>query len=223
MPTKCCNCLLSWGGVGRQDLILAHDRQWGLILSPKSCGQESPKREMQNTFFEIDGETIGGQGSRKRFQMEEVCLPVRRTHMRVIHVCKHVQRTHTRVIHVCKHIFQTVSGVVHHPLKGLCSVRQPKQHEQILQQAKLHDNHHFWDVCSCSRDLVITLDKFNFWKNIATIQAVGKVLSADSKRLNSAFAISSFSGSRRRDFAKTDGWLPMWIWCSTPWVGVGIT
>jgi hypothetical protein len=32
---------------------------------------------------------------------------------------------------------------------------------------------------------------------------------ADSKCLNSTFAISSFSGSRQRDFAKTAGWLPV--------------
>ncbi len=43
----------------------------------------------KNTFFKIDGETIGGQGIEKSFQMVEVCSPVQRTHTRVVHVCKH--------------------------------------------------------------------------------------------------------------------------------------
>jgi hypothetical protein len=64
------------------------DQPWGLILSPKSCGQESPKRALQSIFFELDGETIGGQGIEKSFQMEKVCLPVLRFHMGVVHVCK---------------------------------------------------------------------------------------------------------------------------------------
>jgi hypothetical protein len=79
-------------------------------------------------------------------------------------------------------------------------------------------------------------DQF-FSKNVATMQTVRKVfyvwqrvariflgtmckeeahgdfdrrtMPADSKRFNSAFAISSFSGSRRQDFAKTGGWLPV--------------
>jgi hypothetical protein len=83
-----------------------------------------------------------------RDQMEKVCLPVR--------------RTQTGVIHVCKHPFMTFNGAVHHALKGLCSVRQPKRHEQILKQAKWRDNCRFWDVCCCNRDLVITIDKINF-------------------------------------------------------------
>ncbi len=77
---------------------------------------------------------------------------------------------------VCKYTFQTVSGAVHHSLKSLRSVRQPKWREQILKQAKWCDNRRFWDVCGCNRDLVITLDKIDFLKNIATMQAIRKVL-----------------------------------------------
>jgi hypothetical protein len=40
---------------------------------------------------------------------------------------------------------------------------------------------------------------------------------------NNAGGFQVFSGSRQRDFAKTGGWLPVWMWCSTPWVGMGIT
>ncbi len=78
---------------------------------------------------------------------------------------------HTGVVHVCKHPIQTANGV-YHALKGLCSVRQPKQCEQILKQAKWPDNRHIGDVCGCNRDLVITLDKINFLKNVATMQTV---------------------------------------------------
>ncbi len=46
---------------------------------------------------------------------------------------------------------------------------------------------------------------------------------ADSNLLNFALAICNFSGLRRWDFAKTGGWLPVWIWCLTPWLGVGFT
>jgi hypothetical protein len=53
--------------------------------------------------------------------MEEVCLPVQRTHMGVVHLCKQP--------------FQTICGADHHTLKSLCSVRQPKWSEQILKQA----------------------------------------------------------------------------------------
>ncbi len=94
------------------------------------------------------GETIGGQGIEKGFQMKEVCLPVQRTQMGVVHVCKHP--------------FKTVSGAVHHSLKSLYSVRLPKWHEQILKQAKCYDNLCFWVVCGCNRDLVITLDKVDY-------------------------------------------------------------
>ncbi len=76
--------------------------------------------------------------------------------------CLPVQRSHTGVVHVCKHAFQTICGVVHHLLKSLCSVRQPKWHEQILNQAEWHDNCRFWDVGGCNRDLVITLDIVDF-------------------------------------------------------------
>jgi hypothetical protein len=93
----------------------------------------------------------------------EVCLPVR--------------RNHTGVVHVCKHTFQTVRDAVHHLLESLCSVRQPKRHEQKLEQSKWCDNRCFWDVFGCNRDfLVITLDKIDFCKNVATMQAIGKVL-----------------------------------------------
>ncbi len=76
----------------------------------------------------------------------------------------------------CKHTFQTVSVAVHHSLKSLCSVRQPKSSEQIFKPAKWRYDCSFWDVCGSNRDLVITLDKINFWKTIATMQAIGKVL-----------------------------------------------
>jgi hypothetical protein len=38
-----------------------------------------------------------------------------------------------------------------------------------------------------------------------------RTMQADSNLLNSALAICNFSGSRRRDFAKTAGWLPVWM------------
>ncbi len=122
------------------------------------------RRHYKNTFFEIDGETIGSQGIEKSFQMAKVCLPIRRTHMGVVHVCKHT--------------FQTVRGAVHHSLKSLCCVRKPKWSEHILKEAKWRDNHRFWDVCDCNRDLVITLEKVNFFLNDATMRAIGKVLHA---------------------------------------------
>jgi hypothetical protein len=60
--------------------------RWGLILSPKSCDQGG---DCKNAFFKVDGETIGSQSIENSFQMKKVCLPVRRTYMRVVHVCKH--------------------------------------------------------------------------------------------------------------------------------------
>ncbi len=117
--------------------------------------------DCKNAFFKVDGETIGSQSVEKSFQMK-VCLPLR--------------RTHTRVIHVCKHPFQIINCAVHHVLKSLCGIRQPKWCEQILKQAKWRDNRHFWDVCGCNRNLVVTLDKIDFRKNVATMQTVWKAL-----------------------------------------------
>jgi hypothetical protein len=51
--------------------------------------------DCKNAFLKVDGETIGGQSVEKSFRMKKVCLPI----------C----RTHTRVIHVFKHTFQTVN------------------------------------------------------------------------------------------------------------------
>ncbi len=65
----------------------------------------------KNTFFKIDGETIGGQGVEKSFQMAEVCLPVR--------------RTYSGVVHVCKHTFHTVCGAVHHSWKVCAALDSP--------------------------------------------------------------------------------------------------
>jgi hypothetical protein len=90
------------------------------------------RRHFKNSFFKIDSETIGGQRVEKIFQVAEVCLPVRGSYMGIVHVFKHT--------------FQTLCGEVHHSLKGLCSVREPKWHEQILKQAKWRDNPRFWDV-----------------------------------------------------------------------------
>ncbi len=55
------------------------------IMWPRISKEETVK----NAFFKIDGETIGGQGIEKSFQMKKVCLPVKRTYTRVVHVCKH--------------------------------------------------------------------------------------------------------------------------------------
>jgi hypothetical protein len=61
------------------------------------------------------------------------------------------------------------------PRSTLCGVGQPKWHEQILKQAKWHDNCHFWDVRRRNRDLVITLDKIDFcnhasnWKGLVCL------------------------------------------------------
>jgi hypothetical protein len=38
-----------------------------------------------------------------------------------------------------------------------------------------------------------------------------ELMPADSNLLNSALVICNFSGLRRQDFAKTEGWLPMWM------------
>jgi hypothetical protein len=38
-----------------------------------------------------------------------------------------------------------------------------------------------------------------------------RIMPADSNLLNYALAIVYFSGSRRQDFAKTGGWLPVWM------------
>jgi hypothetical protein len=77
--------------------------------------------DCKNAFLKVDGKAIGRQSIEKIFQMKKVCLPVWRTHMRVIHVCKHT--------------LKTISNAVHHSLKSLCSVRQSKWREQILKQA----------------------------------------------------------------------------------------
>ncbi len=122
---------------------------WGWSCRRNHVAENFQRGHCKNAFFKIDSMTIGGHGIEKSFQMEKVCLPVRRAYMGVVHVCKHP--------------FQTVNGAVHHALKGLCSIRQPKRHEQILKLAKWHDNCRFWDVCNCNRDLVITLDKINFF------------------------------------------------------------
>jgi hypothetical protein len=97
----------------------------------RSCCRNRVAKNLQrghskNTFFEIDGETIGGQGIENSFQMAELCLPV--------------QRIHRGDVHVCKHTFQTVRGAVHHSLKSLRGIRQPKWREQILKQGKWRDN-----------------------------------------------------------------------------------
>ncbi len=109
----------------------------------------------KNTFFQINGEAIGGQSCEKSLQMAEVCLPVR--------------RTDTWVIHICTHTFQTIHGAIHHSLKCLCGVGQSKRGEQIFEQTKWRNNCRFWDVLGRDTDLVITLDKINFWKNCATV------------------------------------------------------
>ncbi len=50
---------------------------------------------------------------------------------------------------------------------------------------------------------------------------LGRTMPVDSRHLNTAFAISSFSGPRQWDFAKTGGWLPVWMCVSgTAWFGV---
>ncbi len=76
------------------------------------------------------------------------------------------------------------------------------------------NNHHradtiflFWEPCAKEKPMAIE----------------GRIMPADSNLFDSALAISSFSESRQQDFAKTRGWLLVWLWCSTPWVGVGFT
>ncbi len=76
-----------WGGGGFDFCCVTSPRG-------RSCHRNCVAKNLQtghckNTFFEIDGKTIGGQGIEKNFPMEEVCLPVRRTHTGVVHVCKH--------------------------------------------------------------------------------------------------------------------------------------
>ncbi len=86
------------------------------------------------------------------------------------------RRTDVWDVHVCKHILHTICGTIHHSFKSLCSVGQPKWREQVHKQAKCHNYCRFWDGLGHNRDLVITLDKIEFWKNGATMQAVGNVL-----------------------------------------------
>ncbi len=61
-----------------------------------------------------------------------------------------------------KHTFKTVQSVVHHVFKSLCTVRQSKRRKKVLQKTKWHDDCCFWNVCGCTPDLVVTLDKVNF-------------------------------------------------------------
>ncbi len=107
-------------GVGKVQ-FRQRDWLWGAAPAAKIVWPRISKEgTAKKTFFKIDGETSGGQGVEKSFQIAEVCLPV--------------QRTHTGVVHVCKHTFQTVCGAVHHSLKGLCrktrgsAVRVPRMH-----------------------------------------------------------------------------------------------
>ncbi len=51
-----------------------------------------------------------------------------------------------------------------------------------------------------------------------------QTMPADSNLVNSAFAICNFCGLRQWYFVKKPGgWLPAWMWFSTPWLGVGFT
>jgi hypothetical protein len=54
-----------------------------------------------------------------------------------------------------------------------------------------------------------------FWVPMCKGEAHGdfdlRTMPADSNLLNSALATCNFTGSRQRDFAKTGGWLPVWI------------
>jgi hypothetical protein len=79
----------------------------------------------------------------------------------MVEVCLPVQRTYMLVIHICKHTFQTICGTVHHSLKCLCGVGQHKRDKQIFKQANWRYDCSFWDVLSRDRNLVITLDKIN--------------------------------------------------------------
>jgi hypothetical protein len=64
-----------------------------------------------------------------------------------------------------KPTFQTIRGAIQHSLKQLWGVGQPKRCEQLLQQAKRHNECCFWGILGLHRDLVITLDKINFLKH----------------------------------------------------------
>ncbi len=85
---------------------------------------------------------------KKCFQVNELCLPIWRTNL--------------KVVHVGKHRLQIVNRTVHNALKHLHSIRQPKRSEQIFRQAKWRYNCCFWDVLRRDRDLVITFHKINF-------------------------------------------------------------
>ncbi len=62
--------------------------------------------------------------------------------------------------------FSSKSQMLYFTQFYMCSIRQPKWHEQILKQAKWRDNCRFWDVFGSNRDLVIILDKVDFWKTL---------------------------------------------------------
>ncbi len=53
-------------------------------------------------------------------------------------------------------------------------IRKSKCREKILRQVKWRDNYYFWKAWGCNRNLMVTHDKINFQKNIATIQTVWK-------------------------------------------------
>ncbi len=125
----------------------------------RSCFQNHEAKNFQggdckNAFLKVDGETFGSQRVEKSFQMKKVCLPV--------------WRTHTRVIYVCKHTLKTVNCAVHHALKSLCSVRQSNWSEQILEQAKWHDTAIF------GMSVAATLDKINFRKTLQPCRPLEK-------------------------------------------------
>ncbi len=113
IPRKCCSCLMSLGG-GQFSISAA--------LLPKSYVQGFPEKELQKHIYPNWWRGHWRQSCEKSLQMAEVCLPVQRTDMWVVHICKHT--------------FQTICGAVHHSLNCLCDIGQPKRGEQILKQAK---------------------------------------------------------------------------------------
>jgi hypothetical protein len=74
-------------------------------------------------FSRLMAKPLVAKALKKKFQVAEVGLPLR--------------RPYTGVVHLYKHTFQTLCGAVHHSLKGLCSVREPKWREHILKLAKM--------------------------------------------------------------------------------------
>jgi hypothetical protein len=63
-------------GGGGQFLFWRRGQLLGPILSPKSCGQGIPSWNSKNTFFQVNGESIGSQSGNKFVQVLKVRFTV---------------------------------------------------------------------------------------------------------------------------------------------------